>query len=247
MNHRNLQRNAPLREQLAAQYVLGTLKGGARRRFETWLHMDATLAQAVTQWQGRLNPLAEFAPAIVPPAHVWRSLETSLKLAGRRSAKTSSWWRRLGGSMAFWRGLGLSASAVATLLVVVLATREPQIASSTMPAPAITYVAALSGDDAQTAMVVTGDASRHTLMVRIVVAQNIAADKSLQLWAVPKQGAPRSLGLVAANGAVTLPLPDTVTPQAMPLLAISLEPKGGSPNPHAPTGPIILKGAWLSI
>jgi anti-sigma-K factor RskA len=69
------------------------------------------------------------------------------------------------------------------------------------------------------------------------------------LWAVPKQGNPRSLGLVAvgANGSLTLPLPANATPQNIPLLAISLEPKGGSTNPNGPSGPILLKGAWVQI
>ena len=85
------------------------------------------------------------------------------------------------------------------------------------------------------------------MTVKVVAQQDISPDKSLELWAVPKQGAPRSLGLVAANGSVTLPLPENATPDTIPVLAISLEPKGGSGNPNAPSGPVIYKGAWLRI
>jgi hypothetical protein len=28
---------------------------------------------------------------------------------------------------------------------------------------------------------------------------------------------------------------------------ISMEPKGGSPNPNGPTGPMLFKGAWLPV
>jgi anti-sigma-K factor RskA len=239
MNHRNLQRNEVLREQLAAEYVLGTLKGGARRRFEQWLAIDATLAQVVTRWQGRL---AEFASAVQPPAGVWTGIERRLDLAARRIAPPASLLRRLGDSLNFWRGLGVGASALAMLLVAVLATRAPMV-----EAPAVSYVAALSGENAQPAIVVTGDAVRRTLLVKVVGDAAVSADKVLQLWALPKQGAPRSLGLLAANGAVTLSLPADVTPGSTPLLAVSLEPRGGSPNPLGPTGPILYKGALVQI
>jgi anti-sigma-K factor RskA len=243
MNHRNLQRNEVLREQLAAEYVLGTLKGGARRRFEHWLEIDATLAQAVSRWQGRLHPLAELSSSVQPPASVWAGIERRLNLAALRVAPMQAAISgRLRDSLNFWRGLGLGASALAMLLVFVLATRPPVV-----DAPAVSYVAALSGENAQAAVVVTADALRRTLMVRVIGDSAVTADKVLQLWALPKQGAPRSLGLLAANGAVTLAMPGDVTPGSTPLLAVSLEPKGGSPNPNGPTGPILYKGALVQI
>ncbi|MES2756965.1 MAG: anti-sigma factor [Pseudomonadota bacterium] len=242
MNHRNLQRNEVLREKLAAEYVLGTLRHGARRRFEQWLAIDATLAQVVTRWQGRLHPMAELSPAVQPPASVWTGIERRLDFAGRRAVAPASLFSRLRDSLNFWRGVGVGASALAMLLVAVLATRAPLV-----EAPAVSYVAALSGENAQPAIVVTGDAVRRTLLVKVVGDAAVSADKVLQLWALPKQGAPRSLGLLAANGAVTLALPADVTPGSTPLLAVSLEPRGGSPNPLGPTGPILYKGALVQI
>ena len=53
--------------------------------------------------------------------------------------------------------------------------------------------------------------------------------------------------LLAVDGSVTLVLPDNATPQTVPLLAVTLEPKGGSPDPKGPTGPIVFKGSWLQI
>ena len=242
MNYRNLQRNEVLREQLAAEYVLGTLRNGARRRFEQWLGIDATLAQVVTRWQGRLHPMAEFAPAVAPPASAWEGIERRLDLAALRAAPRPSFWSRMRDSLNFWRGVGVGASALAMLLVVVIVTRDPMVAASY-----VSYVAALSGENAQAAIVVTGDAVRRTLTIKVVGESVVSADKVLQLWALPKQGAPRSLGLLTANGVVTLSLPRDVTPRSTPLLAVSLEPKGGSPNPNGPTGPILYKGVLVQI
>jgi anti-sigma-K factor RskA len=237
MNHRSLQQNPRLRELLAAEYVLGTLKGRARHRFEQWLKVDAQLAQAVDGWNGRLQPMAELAAALPPPARVWDGIERRI---GLRAAARPSLSSRLYESLGFWRGLGLAASAAALVLAGVMVTRAP--------APlAPSYVATLSGDNAQLALAVSGDAARGTLTVRPVAVADIGADKSLELWAVPKQGAPLSLGLVSARAAVTLALPPDVTPQSMPLLAVTLEKKGGSGNPHAPGGPIVYKGAWASL
>ncbi|MEC4719151.1 anti-sigma factor [Noviherbaspirillum sp. CPCC 100848] len=243
MNLRHLQNNEPLRDMLAAQYVLGTLRGGARRRFERWLEDDATLRQAVAQWQGRLHPMAEFAPAAQPSPAVWTAIEKQLDL---RSAPINqsrkSFWLGLREDLGFWRGLGMASTALATILATVLLIRAPELA-----APAANYVATLADEKAQTVMVITGDARRRQLTVKVVTQQQVAADRSLELWALPKEGAPRSLGLVAANGTVTLPLPENATPESTPVLAISLEPKGGSPNPNAPSGPVIYKGTWVRI
>jgi anti-sigma-K factor RskA len=236
----NIRHNEGLREKLAAEYVLGTLKNGARRRFETWLRDDVTLRRAVAEWEDRLSPMAEFAPNVQPSPRVWHSIETSLGL--RAAHNRRPFWQKLHEDLSFWRGLSVASTALATILVAVLVTKQPEPVI-----PAMSYVATLSDDKAQPAMVITGDAQRRRLTVKVINAQAIATDKSLELWAVPKDGAPRSLGLVADNGSVTLPLPENATPASIPLLAITLEPKGGSPNPNGPTGPILFKGAWVQI
>jgi anti-sigma-K factor RskA len=56
-----------LRAMLASEYVLGTLHGRARRRFERLLGEDAGLRVTVEAWQNRLTPLAE----ALPPVELW--------------------------------------------------------------------------------------------------------------------------------------------------------------------------------
>jgi anti-sigma-K factor RskA len=240
----NIQRNDKLRDQLSAAYVLGTLKGAARRRFESYMKDSALIQREVGEWQDRLHPLAEFSGAVKPPARVWTAIEQRIK-GTRINSSDSRWafWINLHNDLAFWRGLGLVSTTAACILVAFLATRAPEPA----PSSAASYVAMLADDKAQPVIVITGDANRHQLVARLVGHPSVEANKSLELWAVPKQGAPRSLGLVSADGSVTLPLPEFATPQSAPVLAVSLEPKGGSPNPNGPTGPILFKGAWVQI
>ena len=232
----NILGNEKLIDRLSSEYVLGTLKGGARRRFEQLLPTSLVLRRAVAEWQDRLHPMAQFAPKAQPSAQVWKNLVRQL---GLNQSSTASNWRS---SLAFWRGLGMASTALATLLVAVLVIR--QVGPAT---PQASYVAMLADEQAKPVAIVTGDPLQHRMTVKLVGHQDIASDKSLELWAVPKQGAPRSLGLLASDGSITLPLPDNATPQNVGLLAVSLEPKGGSPKADGPSGPIIFKGAWVQV
>lgn len=231
MNYRD---NAALRDKLAAEYVLGTLRGGARRRFEGWLHDDAALRGLTADWRARLTPMGEFAPAVVPPRRVWRAIEQRLHL------RPASWWHAVwtGAAPAFWRPLGLTAMAACLVLAVALVQwRSSQ--------PAIDYVATLSDDKAQAALLVTADRRHGALDVRIADGVTPAADRVLQLWAVPKEGAPRSLAVLPRSGTVRIALPAGALGDDVALLAVSVEPLGGSPDPDKPSGPIIYKGSWV--
>lgn len=238
-----IQNNPVLVDKLAAEYVLGTLKGGARRRFENLLRRHDGLRLAVAEWQDRLHPLAELTPPAPPPAASWQAIEARLGLSGKAQRKRPFWFE-LREDISFWRGLGMFSTTAALILTSLLLTRQQQ----PLPAPApASYIAMLSNDQAQPIALVTGDAPGGRLTVKLIAPQAIAADKSLELWAVPKDGPPRSLGLLAADGSISLALPANATPQSIPLLAVTLEPRGGSPNPNGPTGPIVFKGAWVQI
>ncbi|MES2297220.1 MAG: anti-sigma factor [Pseudomonadota bacterium] len=231
----NIRDNPGLRQKLAAEYVLGTLKGGARRRFDSMLHDDAALRMVVAEWQQRLAPMAEFSGAVAPPRRVWRAIEQRLQL--QAPPKPWQFWRF--DDLPFWRNLGLVSSGLAAALLFI-------VLRQTINTPVISYVATLSDDKAQTALVVTADSHHHALDVRLISSAQLAADKSLQLWAVPKAGAPRSLGVLADKGGRFV-LPDNAVGSDVALLAVSLEPKGGSPDPNGPTGPILYKGAWVRL
>ena len=113
--------------------------------------------------------------------------------------------------------------------------------------PVTSYVATLSNEQAQPIAVVTGDAHGGHLIVKVVAPQAIAADKSLELSAAPKAGHPRSLGLLTENDSVTLALPAGTAPESVPVLAVTLEPKGIAESRTRPTGPVVFKDAWLRI
>jgi anti-sigma-K factor RskA len=230
----NIEDNPLLREKLAAEYVLGTLRGGARRRFERWLATDAALRSAVAGWQARIVPMAEWS-AVRPPAHAWAGIER--RLGFTRAVPAWQFWRIDGARL--WGSLAVGGGVAAVVLAVVLAgrAREPQLQQ----------VATLLDDKAQTALVVAADARRARIDVRVADNVKVPDDRTLQLWAITAAGKTRSLGILPDNRHASLHLDERAVGPDVVLLAISLEPKGGSPDPNAPTGPVLYKGAWVRL
>lgn len=232
-----------LTERLCAEYALGTLRGRARARFTRRLREDAALARAAAGWEQRLAPLLEAVAPVAPPPRLWRRIEE--RLAERR-APAPGLWRYL----AFWRGLGLAASgATAVLLATVVLLwpqRAPEPAVAQLPAsevPAV-YLAVLTDPATRRpALVVSAGRSAAQLAVKTLDPAIHVAGRSLELWALPAQGAPRSLGLVAPGEKAVLALAAAADRalEDVPALAVSLEPPGGSPT-GAPTGPVLASG-----
>lgn len=231
-----------LADRLAADYVAGTLRGRARRRFETLLPAHANLRAAVRAWQDRLMPLtASIAPQPPSPA-VWRSIETRLWGGATAAAPVQRWWARL----AFWRGFSALATVATLSLAVLLASPPPAqppivvVMNATAPVPGapavpgaivpVTLVASISGDG-------------RSVVTRPLTPVALQPDRVLELWAAAGNNPPRSLGLISASGATVVRRASL--PVGTDHLAVSLEPPGGSPT-GAPTGPVLFVGRLTS-
>lgn len=203
-----------LQQKLAAEYVLGTLRDGAWRRFEWWLKQDAALLQIVCEWEAHLLPMAEFAKSVQPSPQVWAAVEKRLGLLTAEDRWV--YWRQLREDLSFWRGLGMVSTTAAVILVSILMTRTADI----VPTASLNYVATLSDEKSQAMVLISGDKRKGKMTVRMVKAQAIAANQSLELWSIGKDGKVKSLGLIAANGRAELPLLEYLSPEATNLLAI---------------------------
>jgi anti-sigma-K factor RskA len=218
-------------DRLAAEYAAGTLRGPARRRFETLLPAHPALREATRAWQERLMPLTAAIEPVQPSGEVWRRI--SERIGGETKSSGGAWHR-----LSFWRGLTAFASVAAIGLAVLLANPRPGpppivvVLAPTGTAPGATPPASLVAS-------ISGDGS--TLVARPIVPVAIQPDRSLELWAVPTSGDPRSLG-VLPGGSGTVALRAKVLAGA-DTLAVSLEPAGGSPT-GKPTGPIVYAGKF---
>jgi anti-sigma-K factor RskA len=253
----NIHQNPALVDQLAASYALGTLRGGARRRFETLAREHAGLRAAALVWQGRLASVAELQPEVAPAPAVWTRIENLVHaeqqaqaMQAARSAPApvrSGWWASLG----LWRGAA-AAGAFATAIAVVaglnfnaqLNGQVKELSARLSAAPAIEYVAVLADDKASASILVTFDPNRQRLTLKRVSDFREQPDKSLELWALPPGAPAKSLGVMSGDAVVQLSAAGSDIRQA-PALAITLEPKGGVAPGAAATGPILFKGALI--
>jgi anti-sigma-K factor RskA len=205
----------------------------ARARFARLARGDAVLGAAIRAWEDRLSPLAQSVAQVAPPAGVWSAILTRID---RGAAGSTLERRTVWATVSLWRGLALTGFATAIALALVLL-------SPPLERPAATLVVVLAGQDAKPAFVASADRNGRLLTIKAVAPLSPGADRSLQLWALPAAGNPRPLGLVPASGVVQIALPvDAGTAlQNIPALAVSLEPRGGSPT-GLPTGPVLYSG-----
>jgi len=216
---------------LAAEYVIGTMRGGARRRFESLLPAHAVLRAAAAAWQERLMPLTAVLEPVPPSGEVWRRISDRLD---RRKSVVASTWRRL----SFWRGVSALAT-VATIGLAVLLAVPRAVAPPVVVVLAATGAAASGAATPPLVASISGDGT--TLVTRPIRPVALRPDRSLELWAVPTQGAPRSLGVLPGGGGV-IALRGKVLAGA-DTLAVTVEPAGGSPT-GKPTGPIVYAGKF---
>ena len=223
-----------LADALAADYVVGTLRGGARRRFEALLPAHAGLRDATAAWRDRLMPLtAEIAP-VQPSSAVWRAISDRIEAGRAAPAAPFGSWSRL----AFWRGLAAFASVAAIGFAVLLANPRA-VAPPVLVVLAATPAAASGAQAAPIVASISGDGT--TLVTRAIVPVADRPDRSLELWAVPKDGAPRSLGVMPSSGGVVALRRQVLV--GTDTLAVTVEPVGGSPS-GAPTGPVVYAGKF---
>jgi anti-sigma-K factor RskA len=256
----NLSKHPELLDKLASSYALGTLRGGARRRFEALAREQAPVRAAALIWQSRMSSLNELQTPASPSPAVWTRINNLVQADQEQAAMQQARLRpqakppSIGGwvrSLPLWRGVA-AAGLVATAVAVGMGAQSrqqlrheiAQLQTTLQTTPRIEYVAVLSDDKAAASMLVTFDAKTQKLTLQRVGSYQEAGDRSLQLWALPPAGGPRSLGVLGADKMLRLTAAENEV-REVPTLAISLEPKGGVPSATGPTGPVLFKGALI--
>lgn len=223
------------RDWLAAERALGLLDGDSLAEARRLEAADRAFAGEVARWSMRFAPLLDEVAPAEPPARLFAAIER--RLAPNDNVVTlrqrlRRWQVASGGLTALAASLGLA-------LLLQPHALTPVVPPPTTRAP---MVAMLEGGPNH--LVATWNGDSNLMVVPAIVA---AADRrhSHQLWMIPRDGKPRSMGVMPEG-----PMHLTVRPETAIMLAegatiaVSLEPMGGSPT-GLPTGPVIASGKLL--
>ena len=222
--------NQQLADMLSAEYIFGTLKGAARRRFEQLIRQKPVWAQTLNWWEGHMHLLADTVPAVSPPNKVWKNIEA--QLFNRKTTQHNPWWRN-------W---AFASTALATGLAILLVIQTPQSLNDSKPAA----VALLATEKSEAGWLLneTKKSDTDVTINAIALASlELKANNAFELWLLPAdKSKPISLGLLPQQGNNVFKVPKDVIPlMATGLLAVSLEPVGGSPTGQ-PTGAVLYQG-----
>jgi anti-sigma-K factor RskA len=216
--------NPELIDRLAAEYVLGTLRGAARRRFARWRETSAVVDERCGYWEQRLLPLLGPARRIEPSPSVWSGIRLRLGLEAERA-------RRRGDLP-----LALAATVLlATALGLLLHWRTPparalEVATIASPSGSLLWRVEVYGEPGAAAGIDVRSG-----------ATGPPPGRDYELWALPTGAAPVSLGVLPhGEGSVrhTLTAAQQRALAGAAQLAVSVEPPGGSPTGQ-PTGAVV--------
>lgn len=219
------------REQLAAAYVIGLLKGPARKRFERWMLESFELRQEVWFWERQLFELPVVQPLETPGKKVWENIET--RLGWKAAKKTQSSW---------WLGF-LGASALSIILAVTLVVQTFQPTS-----PSLERIAVIQDQEATPLWTIAFNYDTGDLTLKAERIQKTNG-KDYELWLLSEGTAPVSAGILPLDESeLRLKLtPDQLKSlQAGYHLAVSLEPEGGSQTGQ-PTGPVLYQSKLVQL
>ena len=226
----------------AAEYVLRLLPAEEHSVLHARVATDAEFASLVAKWERWLHPLAEEAPPAEPSAELWRRIAARLR-ADEASAANENPAGASGGRLRLWQAWGTLMTVTSAVLAALIIARPE--AGPADPAPVVEVrapvlsTATLRPEAGEPVAVITYDAVGERLLISPVKV-DAGSGQTPQLWLLPDDGGPVSLGIFdAGTGAEVIlsPLPD-----AGSTLAISIEPAGGSPTGQ-PTGPVIGQGS----
>lgn len=219
------------RDALAGELALGVLDGEDRASALRLMLADRDFAGQVDAWRTRTAGLFDGFEEATPPPGAWDAIAARIGAARPAPVAANDRWWKVGtfGSMAL-------AAALALALV---------LPNQTAPGPASAdryAVAQLTGDIEGLRIAARYDAGSATLRVRASGMPDTPTEP--ELWVVPADGVPRSLGQISRDGETVILVAQGHRSLINPAAAFGLSMEPASETPHtAPSAPIVASGA----
>ena len=249
-----------LLEHLASQYVLGTLQGGARRRFER-LQLDRIdIRMQVATWEMRLGQMAQSIPPQQVSPNLWPAISIRTQpfnaqttpragaVSPSKAQPTASglwgWLKPVGFGLG-GLSVGLLAASALFFTVPTLFITSDQIAMRTGEKLPQSYVGLLTDAQGNGKLLASSLRQGKTMTIKVIDPITAPAAGRLVMWAVPsdpaKNGPPFVLGNVPVTGSAAAQLPDTSEKllSKVSKLIVTVETE---PNPTQPSGTLVYSG-----
>ena len=214
------------RNALASEYVLGTLQGPARIRFQRLLMQNPDMRYTLWQWENYLNALGASLPSQTPSPRVWENIQKRLgfnQLDVLTTTSSSNVVIFPASTKRKWQWLsGLSAAAAIIFAVLLFVPTSHEYNK-------IPQLAIVQSEKSQALWLIK--LLDNSISVQATSTLQPSQNNDYELWIVAKDGrAPISLGLLPKQGKLILPRAAIIDKVEIAALAVSLEPLGGSPN-----------------
>jgi len=232
------------RDQFAAEYALGALGGDDLAQARSLAATDAGFRAEVARWRARLSPLLDEVEPASPPDALWSKIEQRIggQVQDGEQIQAGANVIQLRRRVTLWRGVAAGATALAASLALVLVTQAPRTVTPVQAAAPAPLVAMLGDEARDMKLVASFDPASRRLMVAAARDVPAVPGHAHELWMIPADGKPRSLGTMPGpKMRAQLPLPMAKQFREGVTLALSVEPMGGSPT-GLPTGPVIASG-----
>ncbi|WP_435418427.1 anti-sigma factor [Parerythrobacter aurantius] len=227
---------------LAAEYALGLLDGEELARARDLEGRDPAFASAVAGWQAQLAPLLDEIGEKQAHAHLWQSIERRL---GPRPANDNR--AELAGQLRRWKWATAIMSGAAAAMLAALLALPFRASAPVQPDPLPPLAASIPVGDSGVRLEVTYLGQSREL---VVAAAGLTADgvHDHELWLVPGEGAPLSLGVVEPGTIRKARLDDALAAQLADggKLVLTREPLGGAPE-GGKAGPVVAQGSFTAL
>jgi anti-sigma-K factor RskA len=213
-------------DMMAAELVLGLLEPGERAVAMRRVLSDRDFAREVEWWRLHLAQWLEEYPAIPAPEGIAERIVASQAARSRGRVR--------------WIAPALVAVAAAILLIVVQRPAQTPAPQPLATAPTL-VIAALAPSD-KSISPIAATVNTGTGEIRVASSRLAPAGKAAELWVI-HDGTPHAIGLLTDGKATRLTASPVQRAYLRPdsVLAISIEPPGGSPI-ATPTGPVVATG-----